>query len=760
MKKLFTLGVSALAVFAMASCGGNSDTNKPDDGPKPDEGGVEVAYATKEANGWYSNNKLSKNVNLNVAVVDGVYRITNSSPSAFLGLDGVSYQSGDLLPNWKYMQQRLNITFTDKGTGDSRDTNWSTHLNSSFVDADLINGTTSNINKEGTNGNILNLMNYVNLENPDASQLPNISKFLSMNKVLAKTLMNNDALYYAPYFDGFAEPEHFFHMNQTMVKNILDSTDGAGSSASVSGKINVNAYNNYTRNVNVQITVKDGNSYSAETITKKTNGNNAITAIKAAADGKGVISALKTHLRTVYADQLANGTYSKLSDIFLSESAAYDTDELNALMYAIHFNEALAQGVAEGSQTAISLFVARKLEKNKPNQRSLNLLQGLGIMYGARGCMESKCNAAVYLDKNGNIQDGRASDEFINIFDYSKSLYSDGIIANNYETLNGQGLIKTNQAFMIHDYMNNSTNNANTGIKDGDNLVGNVDFQAVLPPVNYWDDGVSETDYFHFSESNRSGAKTESWCIPARVAQDQDKLNAALALIDYLYSIEGDMLMNYGPNAEQVRAYGGAIENAYCTSTKTTSASSLRLCDIEHYTMSEGALSAMNNTNTDANVTRSQSTGAGWNKWSKGETGANLPVGFVREFFAEYETMSVPGKAGYEKVNAAFAVTKTYKTLQLDPKAFYGVSEGYDFFTAVPSIPLNANESDVATTLTAVTNIFSAENTNSNPPSYVKYGWGSNDNLTKEGYKQIVASDLTSENGLISLYQSAYNRIK
>ena len=173
MKKIFTLGVSALAVFAMASCGGNSDTNKPDDNP-PVGGGVEVAYATKEANGWYSNNKLSKNVNLNVAVVDGVYRITNSSPSAFLGLDGVSYQSGDLLPNWKYIQQRLNVTFTDKGTGDSRDTNWSTHLNSSFVDADLINGTTSNINKEGTNGNILNLMNYVNLENPDASQLPNI----------------------------------------------------------------------------------------------------------------------------------------------------------------------------------------------------------------------------------------------------------------------------------------------------------------------------------------------------------------------------------------------------------------------------------------------------------------------------------------------------------------------------------------------------------------------------------------------------------
>lgn len=747
MKKLFTLGVSALAVFAMASCGKNGG----EDGEKVE------ASATKEANGWYSNNKLSKKVGLNVAVIDGIYRITNSNSAAFLGLDGVSYQSGDLLPNWKYIQNRLNIEFTDKGTGDSRDTNWSTHLNSSFVDADLINGTTSNINKEGTNGNILNLMEYINLENPDASKLPNISKFLSMNKVLAKTLMNNDALYYAPYFDGFAEPEHFFHMNQTMVKNILDSADGAGSTASATGKINVNAYNNYDRNVNVQITVKDGNSYAAKTITKKTNGQNAITAIKTAADGKGVISALKTHLQTVYADQLADGTYKKLSDIFISEAAAYDTDELNALMYAIHLNEALAQGVDEGSQTEISLFVARKLESGKPNQRSLNVLQGLGIMYGARGCMESKCNAAVYLDKDGKIQDGRASDEFINIFNYSKDLYADGIIANDYDTLNGQGKIKTNQAFMIHDYMNNSTNNSNTKVGDT-----NVDFQAVLPPVNYWDDGVAETDYFHFSESNRSGAKTEAWCIPARVKNDSEKLEAALTLIDYIYSIEGDMLMNYGPNAEQVASYGGANVNAYCSNKKVSSTSSLRLCNIEHYEMSETSLSAMSNKNTDSSVTRSQSTGDGWNKWSKGETGANLPIGFVREFFAEYETMSVPGKAGYEKVSAAFAITKTYKTLQLDPKSFYGVTSGYDFFTAVPSIPLNASESDVATTLTKVTSIFSAENTNANPPSYVKYGWGGNEgnNLTEAKYRENVESDLKGTNGLISLYQAAYNRIK
>jgi putative aldouronate transport system substrate-binding protein len=63
-------------------------------------------------------------------------------------------------------------------------------------------------------------------------------------------------------------------------------------------------------------------------------------------------------------------------------------------------------------------------------------------------------------------------------------------------------------------------------------------------------DGTSEDGvYMRFTESWRS-VKTDGWGISAPgVAGNQDKLNAALALIDYAYSPKGMILMSYGPDA-------------------------------------------------------------------------------------------------------------------------------------------------------------------------------------------------------------------
>ena len=50
-----------------------------------------------------------------------------------------------------------------------------------------------------------------------------------------------------------------------------------------------------------------------------------------------------------------------------------------------------------------------------------------------------------------------------------------------------------------------------------------------------------------FTESWRS-VKTDGWAISkAGVGDDKNKLNAALSLIDYAYSPEGQILMSYGP---------------------------------------------------------------------------------------------------------------------------------------------------------------------------------------------------------------------
>ena len=62
-----------------------------------------------------------------------------------------------------------------------------------------------------------------------------------------------------------------------------------------------------------------------------------------------------------------------------------------------------------------------------------------------------------------------------------------------------------------------------------------------------WNDGSEK--FMRFTESWRSG-KPGGWAISAKgVEGDENKLNAALKLLDYAYSPEGQILMSYGPEA-------------------------------------------------------------------------------------------------------------------------------------------------------------------------------------------------------------------
>ena len=69
-----------------------------------------------------------------------------------------------------------------------------------------------------------------------------------------------------------------------------------------------------------------------------------------------------------------------------------------------------------------------------------------------------------------------------------------------------------------------------------------------MVPVALWFDGTEGGVYMRFTESWRS-VKTDGWAISkAGVEGNTDKLNAALALIDYAYSEAGQILMSYGPD--------------------------------------------------------------------------------------------------------------------------------------------------------------------------------------------------------------------
>jgi len=72
---------------------------------------------------------------------------------------------------------------------------------------------------------------------------------------------------------------------------------------------------------------------------------------------------------------------------------------------------------------------------------------------------------------------------------------------------------------------------------------------AIMVPVAMWFDGTEGGVFMRFTESWRS-VKTDAWAISkAGVEANPGALDKALALIDYAYSPEGQILMSYGPAA-------------------------------------------------------------------------------------------------------------------------------------------------------------------------------------------------------------------
>ena len=125
---------------------------------------------------------------------------------------------------------------------------------------------------------------------------------------------------------------------------------------------------------------------------------------------------------------------------------------------------------------------------------------------------------------NAMVQEGLISSSFVNV-----------------EKNDTKTMLKNDAGFMHYDYNQTQTVYNQTELQDGEK------YMAVMVPVARWNDGAEK--YMRFTESWRS-VKTDGWGISvAGVGNDTNKLNAALALIDYAYSAEGTILMSYGPKA-------------------------------------------------------------------------------------------------------------------------------------------------------------------------------------------------------------------
>ena len=447
--------------------------------------------------------------------------------------DGKTYQSGDLKPTWVEVQNRLGMVFENLYQGNSATKEfefWKDRLN----EVDMVSGTASQLSEFGVAGSIVNLAEYLDL-------MPNFKAYLEANPIVRLSITGDTttgAIYFSPYFDGVDDIERMPLMRTDWVVALLD---GEGEfTADQSHKLAAAVYTPYmptSGKVTVDVVKLDGSA--VETITKNYDaaGNIIDTMNKALAAGE-VDGVTAVNMLRKYIDEAYNGYYGTArSNLFIGQNAAWDADELVALLRCVVANPY----TLNGTDNIEGLFS----REDNNNQRRVDMFRFAGTLFGVRG-LESRQDY-LYIGIDGKLHDARSEVATYEALERMNAMTAEGLISQSFIDMSKEStatMLENDLGFMHYDYNQTQTVYNETKLQEGEK------YMAVMVPVARWYDGSNASGvYMRFTESWRS-VKTDGWGISvAGIAGNQDKLYAALKLIDYAYSYEGQILMSYGPDA-------------------------------------------------------------------------------------------------------------------------------------------------------------------------------------------------------------------
>ena len=649
MKKVLkTLAAGALiaSLATVAACGEKTSTPQPT--PKPSETTVVPTFKYVKGNG------NGKNVNVGVNYISGGYHygVTFQETTPEKNLDGQDMTKGTKLPYWQAIESELNLTVTDTADYDqtSIGNEWQKYIddgafNYAGANIDLIMADGTKSVTAANKGMLMSVSDLV-----DQGKLPNFANWVSTHQSVWNSMKASDGkVYYTPYFDGFDNIEKMFLMDRAKVEALLDAENPTYDTAAA-----------ITTHYAPQVASMDAEKIDTlvngkkKTITVSFAANNNIIARQnalATKNGATLTQELKAYLNDVYGDYIGEGKpFAKLSDIFLSEGAVYNADELVALMRCAKANPVYLTGT-----DTIEVMIPRTGEANRQRQ-----IFEFSQIWGIRGTSSEKDR--LYFDKDGDLQDGRTNIATYNGLDNLNALYKEGLFPEDYYKGYGlagykgdwrKNLMKSGQVFMLYDYNATSTafnNDADSNYK--------AQMEAVLPPVANWDDGVSrQQNYFHFTEDTRQ-LKAGGWAIPATA--NADALDAICAIIDYAFMPEGADLQDFGPNTTTYRAAVTQYdENGY----RVAGAGTFELNGIQEVKFSN-------------NVLENAGFKGGWNNWCRKYIGTTQGVGHVRSDALDYQaTISAQARGGLDKLSKAM-VAGTLVVAK---------STGSKFFQAVPT---------------------------------------------------------------------------
>ncbi len=447
--------------------------------------------------------------------------------------DGKTYNAGDLKPTWVTVQEKLNIKFEDKYQGNNSTKEFE-YWKEQLDQVDMVSGTATLLTENGTAGLLVNLADYLD-------SMPNFKAYLEQNPIVRLSITGSTsgdkkgAIYFSPYFDGVNDIERMPLMRVDWVQKLLDG-DGQFS-ADKSGTTSAPVYQPYmptSGKIEIDVVKKD-----ASGVEKVTKDYDAAGNIIANMNAKGSMSGVEAvNMLRDYIDKAYNGYYGTTrSDLFVGQNAAWDADELVALLRCVVANAP----TLNGTDSVQGLFS----REDDNNQRRVDMFRFAGSLFGVRG-LEARQDY-LYIGTDGHLHDARQEADTYVALERMNAMAKEGLISKAYLDSSKESsstYLENDNGFMHYDYNQTQTVLNETKLQEGEK------YMAAMVPVARWYDG-SNADgvYMRFTESWRS-VKTDGWGISVKgVGSDTNKLNAALKLIDYAYSPEGQILMSYGPDA-------------------------------------------------------------------------------------------------------------------------------------------------------------------------------------------------------------------
>ncbi len=531
--KLLALLLAAVMVLGLlAGCGPKIET--PSNSSEPSSTNGTTPQATEEKTLDFAAGTVLRMATGYNSTKTGLFFDAEIAGDGITLANGVTYHTGDLKPTWVEVQNRLGMVFEDKYQGNSASKEFD-YWESQLDQVDMVSGTAVTLTEYGESGALINLADYLDY-------MPNFKAYLEANPIVRLSITGNTstgAIYFSPYFDGVDDIERMPLMRTDWVVALLD---GEGEfTATQSKNVAAAVYEPYmptSGSVTIDVVTLDGTS--TETVTKDYDAYGNIVQKMNDALASGTLSGVDAvNMLRTYIDETYNGYYGTTrSNLFVGQNAAWDADELVALLRCIIANPY----TLNGTDTIQGIFS----REDSNNQRRVDMFRFAGTLFGVRG-LESRKDY-LYVGSDGLLHDARMEEDTYEALERMNAMVQEGLISKSFIDTSEETsstMLENDLGFMSYDYNQTQTLMNETKL---DNEAGEK-YMAAMVPVARWYDGTSDDGvYMRFTESWRS-VKTDAWAISAAgVAGNQDKLYAALKLIDYAYSYEGQILMSYGPD--------------------------------------------------------------------------------------------------------------------------------------------------------------------------------------------------------------------